>query len=54
MAYIQGLGRYHGHLNSDSIFLTDNNEIKLLEKLGQKPNENALKQDVYDLGIIGF
>ncbi|CAD8153818.1 unnamed protein product [Paramecium pentaurelia] len=52
MVYLQGKNRYHGNINSQSIFITDNFHIKLLDKIGQKPNRYSIKDDVYDLGIL--
>ncbi|CAD8065959.1 unnamed protein product [Paramecium sonneborni] len=54
MVYLQRKNRYHGNINSESIFITDNFQIKLLDKIGQKPNSQAIKQDVHDLGILAI
>ncbi|CAK64321.1 unnamed protein product (macronuclear) [Paramecium tetraurelia] len=52
MVFLQRKNRYHGNINSQSIFITDNLHIKLLDKIGQNPNRNSIKDDVYDLGIL--
>ncbi|CAD8072810.1 unnamed protein product [Paramecium primaurelia] len=52
MVYLQSLNRYHSNINSESIFITDNLHIKLLDKIGQQPNKLAIKDDVHDLGIV--
>ncbi|CAD8173955.1 unnamed protein product [Paramecium octaurelia] len=52
MVYLQNLNRYHSNINSESIFINDNLHIKMLDKIGQKPNKIAIKDDVRDLGIV--
>ncbi|CAD8149691.1 unnamed protein product [Paramecium octaurelia] len=52
MVFLQRRNRYHGNINSQSIFITDNLHIKLLDKIGQHPNRNSIKDDVHDLGIL--
>ncbi|CAD8052610.1 unnamed protein product [Paramecium sonneborni] len=52
LAYLQGLNRYHGNLITESILLSNNNQIKLLDQLEQIPNYDQIKKDVFDLGII--
>ncbi|CAD8050337.1 unnamed protein product [Paramecium primaurelia] len=52
MAYLQGLNRYHGNLTTESILLNEEDKIKILDQLQQKPNEEQIKKDIFDLGLV--
>ncbi|CAD8106601.1 unnamed protein product [Paramecium sonneborni] len=49
LSYLEENQCFHGNINLENIFVTEDNTIKILDQLNQQLTDYLLKSDVYDL-----